>query len=419
MYCGGCFRDNALVAALRKQGHETLMVPLYLPLTLDEADQSAGTPTFFGGINVYLEQKSALFRKAPKWLHSLLASPALLKWASKHSARTKAEDVGDLMISMLRGEDGNQARELDELIAWLKQHAKPDVVCLSNALLVGLARKIRRELNCAVTCILGGEDAYLDSLPVAVREQAWRTLSERCRDVDLFLPPTRYFGELMSRRLSLRPDQVRVVPNGINLTGYEAASQQNPPVIGYFARMCKDKGLDTLVDAYVLLKQRGSCRNLRLHIGGGCGPTDESFVEQQRTKLRAAGILGDVQFFPNVDHAGKLSFYRGLTVFSTPALYGEAFGLYLIEALAAGVPVVQPRHAAFPELIETTQGGIVCEPGDARALADSIELLLADPKRASALGHAGREAVLREFGIDAVAAKTHHAFEEALTRRRS
>ena len=72
MYCGGCFRDNALVAALRKQGHETLMVPLYLPLTLDEADQSAGTPTFFGGINVYLEQKSALFRKAPKWLHSLL-----------------------------------------------------------------------------------------------------------------------------------------------------------------------------------------------------------------------------------------------------------------------------------------------------------------------------------------------------------
>jgi hypothetical protein len=69
MYCGGCFRDNSLVAALRKQGHQTLMVPLYLPLTLDEPDQSAGTPIFFGGINVYLDQKSALFRKAPRWLH--------------------------------------------------------------------------------------------------------------------------------------------------------------------------------------------------------------------------------------------------------------------------------------------------------------------------------------------------------------
>lgn len=419
MYCGGCFRDNALVAALRKQGHETLMVPLYLPLTLDEADQSAGTPTFFSGINVYLEQKSAFFRKAPQWLHSLLASPALLKWASKHSARTKAEDVGDLMISMLRGEDGNQARELDDLIAWLKEHSKPDVVCLSNALLVGLARKIRKELDCAVTCILGGEDAYLDNLPVAVRDQAWRTLSERCRDVDLFLPPTRYFGELMSRRLSLRPDQVRVVPNGINLTGYEAASPQNPPVLGYFARMCKDKGLDTLVDAYLLLKQRPANLQLRLHVGGGCGPTDEPFVEQQRNKLRAAGILNDVQFFPNVDHAGKLAFYRGLTAFSTPALYGEAFGLYLVEALAAGVPVVQPRHAAFPDLIEATGGGLVCEPGNALALADSIEHLLADPKRASALGIAGRDAVLREFGIDAVAAKAHLAFEEAIKRRRS
>jgi len=417
MYCGGCFRDNALVAALRKQGHETLMVPLYLPLTLDEADQSAGTPTFFSGINVYLEQKSALFRKAPRWLHSLLASPALLKWASKHSARTKAEDVGDLMISMLRGEEGNQARELDELIAWLKEHSKPDVVCLSNALLVGLARKLKRELNCAVTCILGGEDAYLDSLPVSVRESAWKTLSERCRDVDLFLPPTRYFGDLMSRRLSLRPDQVRVVPNGINLAGYEAASPQSPPVLGYFARMCKDKGLDTLVDAYIELRRRDIGKNLRLHVGGGCGPTDEPYVEQQRTKLRAAGVLESVQFFPNVDHAGKLAFFGGLTIFSTPALYGEAFGLYVIEALAAGVPVVQPRHAAFPELVESTGGGVLCEPGSAQSLADAIGSLLQDPERARNLGRTGREAVLRDFGIESVAAKTVQAFEQVVRRK--
>ena len=68
MYCGNCFRDNALVAALRQMGHDVTMVPLYLPLTLDEEDQSAGTPIFFGGINVYLEQKLGLFRKAPRWL---------------------------------------------------------------------------------------------------------------------------------------------------------------------------------------------------------------------------------------------------------------------------------------------------------------------------------------------------------------
>lgn len=414
MYCGGCFRDNALVAALRKQGHDTLMVPLYLPLTLDEADQSAGTPTFFSGINVYLEQKSSFFRKAPNWLHSLLASPALLKWASKYSARTRADEVGDLMISMLRGEHGNQARELDELIAWLKDQARPEVVCLSNALLAGMARQLKRELNCAVTCILGGEDSFLDGLPANVREAAWTTLAERCRDVDLFLPPTRYFGELMARRLGLRAEQLRIVPNGINLDGYDTSTPPSPPVLGYFARMCREKGLDTLIDAYLLLRQRPSATNLRLHIGGGCGPGDETFVNEQRGKLAAAGCLSDVQFSPNVDHAGKISFFRGLTVFSTPALYGEAFGLYVIEALAAGVPVVQPRHAAFPELIEATGGGLLCNPGDPVALADALETLLADPVRARSLGQAGREAVLREFGIDTVARKTLNAFQQTV-----
>lgn len=417
MYCGGCFRDNALVAALRKQGHETLMVPLYLPLTLDEADQSAGTPTFFSGINVYLEQKSSLFRKAPQWLHSLLASPALLKWASKYSARTRAEDVGDLMISMLRGEHGHQARELDELAAWLKEHAVPEVVCLSNALLAGMARQLKQKLNCTVTCILGGEDSFLDGLPANVRDAAWTTLAERCRDVDLFLPPTRYFSELMARRLGLRAEQLRVVPNGINLSGYEPSVPPSTPVLGYFARMCREKGLDTLVDAYVLLRQRRANAKLRLHIGGGCGPGDEPFVDEQRRKLGAAGLIADVQFFPNVDHAGKISFFRGLTVFSTPALYGEAFGLYVIEALAAGIPVVQPRHAAFPELIEATGGGLLCNPADPVALADALESLIEAPGRARALGEAGRTAVLREFSIETAATKTHSAFEFAARRR--
>jgi glycosyltransferase involved in cell wall biosynthesis len=398
------------------------MVPLYLPLTLDEPDQSAGTPTFFGGINVYLEQKSAFFRRAPKWLHNLLSSPALLNWASRHSARTRAAEVGDLMLSMLRGEEGNQARELDDLIAWLKSHSTPDVICLSNALLAGMARRLKAELKCPVTCLLGGEDAFLDGLPASVRETAWRTLSERCHDVDLFLPPTRYFSEVMTRRLSLRPEQVRIVPNGINLAGYSpgqspGAIVDSPPVLGFFARMCKEKGLDTLVDAYVLLKKRDGGKNLRLHVGGGCGPSDEAFVAEQRRKLGDAGVLEDARFFPNLDHAAKIAFYQGLTAFSTPALYGEAFGLYVLEALAVGVPIVQPRHAAFPELIQATGGGLLCEPGDPRSLADTVESLLHDSIRARALGAAGRAAVLRDFNIDTVAAMTLRAFEHVVRTR--
>src|SRR6185436_17352562 len=194
MYCGNCFRDNAFVAEVRRLGHTALMVPLYLPMTLEEEDQSAGTPIFFGGISVYLAQKSSLFRHAPQWLHNLLAAPALLKRAAGAAAKTRASDLGELTLSMLRGEEGNQARELDELISWLKTQPPPEVICLSNALLAGLVRRLRTELRVPVVCLLQGEDAFLDALPAPHREAAWKTLSERASEVDLFIAPSRYFG---------------------------------------------------------------------------------------------------------------------------------------------------------------------------------------------------------------------------------
>ncbi|MBI3875792.1 MAG: glycosyltransferase family 4 protein [Verrucomicrobia bacterium] len=425
MYCGNCFRDNALVGALRAMSHQVLMVPLYLPMTLDEDDQSAGTPIFFGGVNVYLEQKSALFRHAPKWLHSLLASPRLLKWAGTKAAKTRAEDVADLTLSMLRGEEGNQARELDELIAWLRTQPPPDVICLSNAMLAGLVRKLKSELRAPIVLMLQGEDYFLDAMPEPHRTDVWRTLAERAREADLFVAPSRYFADRMSARLDLPADKVRVVFNGINLDGYalvresEAHSREaGPPVLGYFARMCKEKGLDLLADAFIRVKQRGKAANLRLRIGGGCGPGDEAFVEEQRARLRTAGVLGDVEFHPNLTREQKLEFFRSLTVFSVPALYGEAFGLYLIESLAAGVPVVQPRVAAFPELVEATGGGIVCEP-DPAALAEGIESLLLDRAKASSLGDRGRHAVYGKFSVESMARSMAKIFGEACSNQES
>ena len=383
MYCGNCLRDNALVGELRRLGHATLMVPLYLPLTLDEPDQSAGTPIFFGGVNVYLDQKSVLYRKAPEWLRRCLDSPALLRWAGGRAAKTRAENAGSLMLSMLRGEEGNQARDLAELLTWLKsQPERPDVICLSNALLAGFARQLKQQLGAPIVCLLQGEDAFLDALPTGHRERSWQILRERATDIDLFIAPTRYFANLMSGRLGLPPERVRVVVNGIRLEGYPTPSSGPPaiedggsPVLGFFARMCSEKGLDRLVEAFIQVKQRGRVPSLKLRIGGGCGPSDEPFVDQLRERLKTAGLENEVQFHPNLDHAQKIEFYRSLHVFSVPALYGEAFGLYVIEAMASAVPVVQPRHAAFPELIEATGGGLICDPTPP-ALAEGIEQLL-------------------------------------------
>ncbi len=409
MYCGGCFRDNVLVAALRKAGHDTLMVPLYLPLTLDEPDQSAGTPIFFSGINVYLEQKFPLFRRLPKWMLKPFSTRMLLRSVAGRAAKTKAEDVGDLTLSMLRGEEGHQAREIDDLISWLQKHSPPEVICLSNALLLGMARNFKRSFKARLLCLLSGEDSFLDSLPSSVRKEAWKILTDRCADVDLFLAPSRYYADFMAQRLSLPAGKIGVLPNGINLSGYRppgAASEtaSRPPVLGYFARMCEIKGLGVLVDTYLLLKKRDIGRSLRLHVGGGCGPSDQPFVEEQRRKLAAAGCLEDASFFPNVSHADKIAFLEGLTVFSVPAPYNEAFGLYLIEAMAAGIPVVQPRWASYPEIVQATGGGLLCPANDPPALADAIETLLRDPERRRELGAAGRAAVEQKFSAERMAA---------------
>jgi glycosyltransferase involved in cell wall biosynthesis len=412
MFCGGCFRDNALVAALRQLGHTTLMMPLYLPLTLDEPDQSEGVPIFFSGINVYLSQKSAFFRNSPAWLHSILSSPFLLKLASGQAGKTHPRDLGELTVSMLRGEEGNQARELDEMIRWIKANEKPEIISLSNALLISLARRLKQELKIPIVCSLQGEDYFLDSLPQPHRDLAWKILAERAADVDLFIAPSKYFADQMAKRLGVPANRIRVIYNGINLEGYgeiqspkSKVQSPNAATLGYFARMCPEKGLDKLVEAFIFLKRRPDFKNLKLKIGGGCGPGDEPFVEEIRGRLQANGILDEVTFFPNLSRDEKVSFLKSLDVFSVPALYGEAFGLYVIEALAAGVPVVQPRHAAFPELIEATSGGLLCE-SDSTSLAETISQLLNNQEQLCSLGENGRKAVHEKFSIEKMARET-------------
>ena len=405
MYCGNCLRDNALVAAWRKLGHDALMVPLYLPITLDEPDQSEGTPIFFGGISVYLRQKSAFFRNAPAWMHDLLASPRLLKWAGGRAAKTRPAELGELTESMLRGEEGHQAADLEQLLGWLRSQPRPDVVCLSNALLVGLGRRLRSGLGAPVACMLQGEDWFLDALPEPYRERCWRIVAERAAELDQLIAPSGYFATLMGRRLGLSEKAIAVVPNGIQLEAYEAAPgpPPHPPVLGFFARMCREKGLDRLVAAYIRIRRRGRFPTLRLRIGGSCGPADEPVVAEVRGQLAAEGLLESVEFHPNVNHAAKVAFLRSLSVFSVPAVYGEAFGLYVIEALAAGVPVVQPRCGAFPELVESTGGGLLCDPGDVDALADGIEHVLGEADQGRGRGTAGRQAVFTHFSAEAMA----------------
>ena len=416
-HCGSCLRDHALVRGLRARGHDALLVPLYLPHVVDESAADARTPVFLSGISVHLDQHYPALRHRPAWLDRLLSAPRLLGLCAHLAGLTSAATLGASTVALLQPGGGAQARELQRLIAWLRGQPRPDLIVLSNVLLAGLARPLRDQLGVPVISTLQGEDSFLDGLPAPHRAQAWELLAARCREVDHFVAISRYFGDLMARRLALPAERISVVYPGVVMDDFAAPPQpESPPVIGYLARLTAAKGLGVLVDAFIELKRRDRIPGLRLSVAGAQAGRDEAYASELQTRLAAAGLASSVAFRPNLDRTQKLDFLRGLSVLSVPATYGEAFGLYVLEALAAGVPVVQPRHGAFPEVLDQTGGGVLCAPDDPIALADALEQVLLDPAQAQRLGAAGRRVVRDRFSAAAMAAQAEAVYADVVRR---
>ncbi len=416
-YCENCIRDDIDVHALRRAGHDAMMVPLYLPPLLEGGEQVPEGPIFFGGINVYLQQKFSLFRRTPRWLDRLFDAPALLRWVGRRARMTDARALGETTLSMLRGEHGRQAKELERLVAWLAGEGRVDVVVLSNALLIGLARRIKQALGPAVACLLQDEDTFLDELPEPLRGRAWETISRRAEDVDVFIAVSRYYGEAMRRRLELPADKLRVVYAGISPAGYAPAeAPSDPPAVGYLSRMCRTKGLDILAEAFIMLKADSRFAGLKLRVAGGKTADDDAFIGAVHSRLEEAGVLADTEFLGNLHLAARQQFLPALRVLSVPERRGEAFALYVLEALAAGVPVVLPARGAAAELVEATGGGLVCEPDDPASLAEALAKLLMDADHARRLGLAGRQVVLERFTAERTAAELAGIYQEAAPR---
>ncbi|HEX6882662.1 MAG TPA: glycosyltransferase family 4 protein [Planctomycetota bacterium] len=398
-YCGTCLRDAALVQELRKLGHDALLGSLYLPLVLE--DGFAPGQVHMGGVNAYLAQARV---RLPRFLQDWLDSPRVLRWAARKGEMTQARKLGPMTVSMLRGAEGEQRRELGKLADWLVTLERPDVVLLSNALLLGLVRPLRELLGVPVLCTLQGEAPFLDALLEPHRGEAWRLAAEHAREAAGFLAVSRYTAELMQRRLALDPARVTVVPNGLDPAPYAPAARfDGPPAIGYLARLNRDKGLPTLVEAFLELKRRPEHRELRLLAAGATLASDREPLEALRERIAAAGHAGAVELASNVTLAEKVALLGRCHVFSVPATYGESFGLYLLEAWAMGLPVVQPDHAAFPELVGATGGGLLVARDDPHALAEGLHALLVDRARARSLGESGRRAVHEHFSGAAMA----------------
>jgi glycosyltransferase involved in cell wall biosynthesis len=326
---------------------------------------------------------------------------------------TSAKNLGQMTISMLRAEQGRQVKELHRLVNWLeRQDNRPDVVCLSNILLAGLARPISQRLGVPVACQLQDEDGFLDGLTSPYADRAWQMLAERWSDVDAFIAVSRYFADVMRQRLEVSPNRMHVVHAGISPDGYEPRKTiPETPAIGYLSRMCADRGLDTLVEAFIILKKNEKLKDIKLRIAGGKTGNDEAFVNRIRSQLQSHGLIGDVEFLPDFDRDSKLAFFQALSLLSVPEKRPIAYGLYALEALAAGVPVVEPASGAFVELLEMTGGGVLFEPDNAAALAAAMEPLLLDADYARQLGERGRKAVLEKFDVEQTAQEMVRIYE--------
>jgi len=396
-YCENCLRDLDMVRALQGCGLDVVMVPLYLPVGAVQ-----DVPIFFGGINVFLQQKLSVFRRTPRWVDRWFDSRRLLRWAGRKAGMTSARDLGETTMSMLQGRDGRQVKELNRLIEWLAlEENRPDVVCLSDALLLGLAPTLRERLRVPVICLLQDEDGFVDGLGRPYAEQVWDLMQQRGRDVDGFVAVSRFYGDLMKARLAIPDEKLHVVPMGIPIDRYPPASAPSQvPAIGFLSRQYPSRGLDTLVDAFILLKKQDRFRRVRLHVGGGRSPADKPFIKTMCHRLAEAGALDDVTFSTDFSLEARLEFLRGLTLLAVPEKTPVAYGLYVLEALACGVPVVEPAIGVFPEILEQTGGGILYQDNTAKGLATALEALVADPDQAVRLGRQGREGVRRHYDVN-------------------
>jgi glycosyltransferase involved in cell wall biosynthesis len=415
MYCGSCLRDNALAAAMLSLGQEMTLIPAYTPLRVDE-EAASTRRVFFGAVDVYLQQAFSSQRARQGVLGRLLGSRALLDFLSRFSFATSPQNLGPLTVSMLQGENGNQRRSLLELVSWLKGEIEPQVIHLTNSLFSGFARQMKRELGVATVCSLQGEDLFLSGLPEPYRARALELVRENAEHVDRFTATCAYHADQMSSWAGLERSKIDVVLPGIRLADYESSRAQEPGkrplTIGYFARICHEKGLHLLADAFHRLCGAGSFPDLRLKAAGYLSGKDIRYARAIRKMLASKGLGDRVEILGTLDRAAKLEFFRGIDVLSVPAVHAEPKGLFVLEALASGVPVVEPRHGSFPELIEATGGGLLFEPGDPADLARQLEALLRDESLRRSLADRGKEAVHRRFSSERMARETLAIYEK-------
>jgi len=415
MYCGSCLRDNALATELIARGHDVTLLPVYTPTLTDEPNVSYDK-VFFGGISVYLEQYLPLFRKSPRWLDGIWDSKPMLSFASRRSISTNPKMLGEMTVSMLKGEAGFQQKEIAKLLEWLKSEDKPEIISLPYSLLLGLAKPLKEAFGKPIVCTLQGEDLFLEGLHEPYRSESKQLISEHLKHIDAFISVSQYYADFMPDYLGIPVEKIHVVPLGINLEGYSKKERAafEPFTIGFFARVAPEKGLHVLADAYRQLRKSGRLQNVRLRAAGYLAPEHRSYLDEIQEAMNRADLGSEFKYEGVLDREQKIAFLQSIDVLSVPATYNEPKGIFLLEAMACGVPVVQPRRGGFTEIVERTGGGVLVESDRVDALAEGILTLAEDPNLAERLGQSGFQKVREHYSVAQMADSALEAYESVM-----
>lgn len=332
---------------------------------------------------------------------------------------TSAGGLEELTLSMLRGLHGQQADELRAVAAWLAALPpgdRPDVIVLSNALLTGLAPALKEAARCPVICWLQDEHVWLDAMAPDLRAAVNDALEEDARTVDRFVAVSARYAAEMATTLSVDAARIGVVFPGVDPAAYRPAEPARRPfTVGFLSRLSPAEGFDRFVDAFVLLRRDPRFAGARLAATGG-PPAERGFLKRQLRKLAEAGLAGEAEISTRRFERDRFGFLSELSLLSAPGSEHEAFGYPVIEAMAAGVPVVMSGRGAAAEIAAAAGCGVLTADDRPETLARAWAEVLGTPERLLREAQAGRAAAQSVFSQEASAAALERELEAARAR---
>ena len=346
MYCGSCLRDNALAAGAARRGHDVMLTPVYTPTRTDERNVSAAPRVLRRHQRL---PRAALVALPP---HAAISrSPVGRRMgdrlASKRQIKVDPKSLGELTVSMLRGEHGFQRKEIAKLLDWLTTEPRFDVINLPYTLLIGLAEPLKRTLRAPVCCTLQGEDLFLDGLGEPYRQQSLDLI--RAASVARGrVPPGQPVLLRLHARLPRRPAR-EDAPGAARASTWRATRRgrtdaRDAFTIGYLARIAPEKGLHVLADAYRKLRQRPGIGRIAAAWRPAIWRRNTRVPRRHPARPAARRPRKEFEYRGEVDRAQKIEFLQSWTCSRCRPLTRSRRGMFLFEAMASGVPVVQPRQ---------------------------------------------------------------------------